>query len=199
MTTRRGSSPDTPDASAPAATATLWQTPQASPPASRPPVAPGATRAAILASRRIPAAAMVVVYLAALGAFVGIVAVRGGPSVGDAYGVTKPATALADGDLGAAAKDAVLPQPPGYALLASPFIVVFRPLIGASEWCDGRVPPVTRLLLPWCAPTQLAGHRWYRSQAVLGILAWVVMALGAVRLLREIGRASCRERVWIPV
>jgi len=140
-----------------------------------------------LAPRRIPTAAMAVVYLAALGAFVGIVAVRGGPSVGDAYGVTKPATALADGDLGAAAKAAVLPQPPGYALLTSPFIVVFRPLIGASEWCDGRVPPVTRLLLPWCAPAQLAGHRWYRSQAVLGILAWVVMALGAVRLLRAAG------------
>ncbi len=130
---------------------------------------------------------MVVVYLAALGAFVGIVAVRGGPSVGDAYGVTKPATALADGDLAAAAKASVLPQPPGYVLLTSPFVLVFRPLLGASEWCDGRVPPVTRAFLPWCAPEQLATHRWYRSQAVLGILAWVVMVLGCVRLLRVAG------------
>ena len=63
---------------------------------------------------------MVVVYLAALGTFIGIVALRGGPSVGDAYGVTKPATALADGDLHAAAHESVLPQPPGYALLTSP-------------------------------------------------------------------------------
>lgn len=137
--------------------------------------------------RRVPMVVMVVVYLAALGAFVGIVAARGGPSVGDAYGVTKPATALADGDLSGAAHDAVLPQPPGYALLTSPFIVVFRPLIGNSEWCDARVAPVTRYFLPWCAPAQLATHRWYRSQAVLGILAWIVLALGCIRLLRAAG------------
>ena len=127
---------------------------------------------------RIPTAVMVVVYLAALGAFVGIVAVRGGPSVGDAYGVTKPATALADGDLHAAAHDSVLPQPPGYALLTSPLVLAFRPLIGSPNWCDARVAPVTRFFLPWCAPAQLATHHWYRSQAVLGLLAWIVLALG---------------------
>ena len=91
------------------------------------------------ARRRLPTAALVVVYLCALGTFIGIVALRGGPSVGDAYGVTKPATALADGDLHGAAKDSVLPQPPGYALLASPFVLAFRPLIGSPTWCDGRV------------------------------------------------------------
>jgi len=130
---------------------------------------------------------MVVVYLAALGAFVGIVTVRGGPSVGDALGVTKPATALADGDLHAAARDSVLPQPPGYALLTSPLVLAFRPLIGSPTWCDARVAPVTRFFLPWCAPAQLATHRWYRSQAVLGFLAWVVLALGCIRLLRVAG------------
>jgi hypothetical protein len=130
---------------------------------------------------------MIVVYLAALGVFVGIVGLRGGPSVGDAYGVTKPATALADGDLHGAAHDAVLPQPPGYALLSSPFVLAFRPLIGSPTWCDARVPPVTRYFLPWCAPAQLSTHRWYRSQAVLGLLAWVVLAFGAVRLLRVAG------------
>jgi hypothetical protein len=130
---------------------------------------------------------MVVIYLAALGTFVGIVALRGGPSVGDAYGVTKPATALADGDLHAAAKDSMLPQPPGYALLSSPFVLVLRPLIGSPTWCDGRVPTVTRLLLPWCAPDQLATHRWYRSQAVLGLLAWLVLVFGCVSLLRVSG------------
>ncbi len=130
---------------------------------------------------------MVVVYLAALGAFVGIVTIRGGASVGDALGVTKPATALADGDLHAAARDSVLPQPPGYALLTSPLVLAFRPLIGSPTWCDARVAPVTRFFLPWCAPTQLATHRWYRSQAVLGFLAWVVLALGCIRLLRVAG------------
>ncbi len=136
---------------------------------------------------RIPTAAMVVVYLAALGVFVGIVGLRGGPSVGDAYGVTKPATALADGDLHAAARDSVLPQPPGYALLTSPLVLTFRPIIGSPTWCDARVPAVTRAFLPWCAPAQLATHRWYRSQAVLGLLAWMVLAFGGIRLLRVAG------------
>lgn len=140
-----------------------------------------------LAGGRLPTLVMVVVYLAALGAFVGIVTVRGGPSVGDAYGVTKPATALADGDLHGAAHDSVLPQPPGYALLSAPFVLVLRPIIGSPTWCDARVPPVTRLFLPWCKPSQLATHHWYRSQAVLGLLAWVVFALGCTRLLRTAG------------
>ncbi len=131
--------------------------------------------------------ALVVVYLAALGVFVGIVGLRGGPSVGDAYGVTKPATALANGDLGAAAHDAVLPQPPGYALLTSPLVLALRPLIGSPTWCDAQVPAVTRVFLPWCAPAQLATHRWYRSQAVLGLVAWLVLVAGSVGLLRAAG------------
>jgi len=188
VTARRGSSPGASDAAARVPTTTLWRSPQGSPRAQGPPGTDGASPLGpTRAIRRVPVAATVAVYLAALGAFVGIVAVRGGPSVGDAYGVTKPATALADGDLTAAANAAVLPQPPGYALLSAPFVVVFRPLIGADEWCDGRVPPVTRVFLPWCAPAQLATHHWYRSQAVLGILAWVVLALGCVRLLRAAG------------
>jgi hypothetical protein len=156
-------------------------TPVSTAPGSRPAPRRGLT------SGRLPNAAMVVVYLAALGVFVGIVGFRGGPSVGDAYGVTKPATSIADGHLHAAAHEALLPQPPGYALLTSPFVLAFRPLIGSPTWCDARVPPVTRAFLPWCAPAQLATHRWYRSQAVLGFLAWLVLMFGAVRLLRVSG------------
>ena len=155
---------------------------------------PGPTHSPRRAGGRIPTAVMVLIYLAALGAFVGIVTTRGGPSVDDAYGVTKPASALADGDLRAAAHDSVLPQPPGYALLTSPFVLALRPLIGSSAWCDARVPPVTRLFLPWCKPAQLATHHWYRSQAVLGILAWIVLAWGCVLLLRAAGRAEAPPR-----
>jgi hypothetical protein len=101
--------------------------------------------------------------------------------------VTKPATALANGALGAAAHDAVLPQPPGYALLTSPLVLALRPLIGSPTWCDAQVPAVTRVFLPWCAPAQLATHRWYRSQAVLGLVAWLVLVAGSVGLLRAAG------------
>ena len=146
---------------------------------------PGSSRA-----RRLPNAAMVVVYLAALGVFVGIVGFRGGPSVGDAYGVTKPATAIADGHLHAAAHEAVLPQPPGYALLS----VTFRPRLPTAH----RIAHVVRRtraardarFLPWCAPGQLATHRWYRSQAVLGFLAWLVLVVGAVGSYGRRGRVA---------
>ena len=140
--TPRGSTPRTEDDAAPSAGDQLWSSSRrpAGQDAERGlPDGPGVRRG--LAGRRVPVAALVVVYIAALGTFVGIVGVRGGPSVGDAYGVTKPATALADGDLGAAAKASVLPQPPGYALLTSPFVLALRPLIGSPTWCDARVPP----------------------------------------------------------
>jgi hypothetical protein len=127
------------------------------------------------------------VYLAGLAAFVTIVTVRGGPSLDDAYAVTRPAAALAHGDLTAAANESVLPQPPGYALLTSPLVLALRPLIGAPTWCDVGVAPVTRLFLSQCAPHELASHRWPRSQGVLGILAWVVLAAGCLRLLRAAG------------
>ena len=61
------------------------------------------------------------------------------------------------------------------------------------------MPPVTRVFLPWCAPTQLATHHWYRSQAVLGILAWVVLALGCVRLLRVAGAGGGLAEVLLVV
>jgi hypothetical protein len=140
-----------------------------------------------LAARPVARRTRIAVYALALTSFVGIVAVRGGPSLGDAYGVTAPTTALANGDLHAAAKASILPQPPGYAWLAAPFVVVLRPVLGTPTWCDGRAPTVVRPLIPWCARDQLASHRWFRSQALLGLLAWVVMVAGCVRLLRVAG------------
>jgi hypothetical protein len=131
--------------------------------------------------------------------FLVIVAVRGGPSVDDAYGVTKPTTAIADGDLRAAARDSVLPQPPGYALLASPLVVALRPVVGSATWCDAGVAPVTRLVLPQCHPGQLSSHRWYRSQALLGVLAWLVLAIGAVRLVRAAGAGGLAELLLLAV
>jgi len=143
--------------------------------------------------RRLSVGATIALYGAGLAVFVGIVAMRGGPSVEDAFGVTRPTTAIADGHLAEAARLEVLPQPPGYALLASPFVLGLRPLIGSPTWCDAQVAPVTRRFLSWCAPDQLATHRWYRSQAVLGLLAWLVLAVGAARLLRGAGAGGGAE------
>jgi len=147
----------------------------------------------------LPLATLALVVVAGFAVFLAIVTVRGGPSVGDAYGVTKPATAIADGELSAAAHDQELPQPAGYALLTSPFVVALRPLVGTPTWCDAQVGPVTRVFLPQCAPAQLAGHRWYRSQGLLGVLAWLVLAVGAVRLLRATGAGEAAEALLVLV
>ena len=127
------------------------------------------------------------VYLFALSLFVGIVSLRGGPAVDDAFGVTRPATALANGDLAAAAQASVLPQPPGYALLSAPFVAALGSVVGSPTWCDDQVPAVVRALWKPCAVHEIAHQHWYRSQALLGILAWVVLAAGAVSLLRAAG------------
>jgi len=127
------------------------------------------------------------VYLFALGLFVGIVSLRGGPAVDDAFGVTRPAAALASGDLAAAARASILPQPPGYALLSAPFVAALPSVVGSPTWCDDQVPAVVRALWKPCAVHEIAHQHWYRSQALLGLLAWVVLAVGAVWLLRAAG------------
>ena len=137
--------------------------------------------------RRVPARVLVVVYLVALAGFVGAVVARGGPSIGDAYGVTKPAAALANGDLHAAAHLSVLPQPPGYVELSAPFIAAFGPWLGKPVWCDGRIPVLVTKLFGLCTADQLPSHRWYESQALLSVLAWMVLVLGGVWLLRATG------------
>jgi len=152
----------------------------------RPTNAPTATTPAP-GRRAVRAGVLLAVYLAALAVFVGVVAVRGGPSLGDAYGVTRPTAALAQGDLGAAAHLSVLPQPPGYVYLASPFVAALRPVVGATTWCDARVPALVRVFMGQCTARQLAAHRWYRSQALLGVLAWLVLAAGCASLLRAAG------------
>jgi len=103
--------------------------------------------------------------LAAVGVFVAIVAVRGGPALDDAYGVVRPTTALSHGDLTAAARAEVLPQPPGYALVAAPVVAALRPLVGAPAWCDGQVPSALRSFVPACRkPPQRPRFRVIRAR-----------------------------------
>jgi hypothetical protein len=148
-------------------------------------------------ARRLRPAVLVSVYVIALAGFVGTVVVRGGPSLGDAFGVVRPTTALSTGDLHRAAEQSVLPQPPGYALLAAPLVVAFRPLIGTPTWCDARVPGLLKLLVNECRANELASHRWYRSQAVLAIVAWAVLATGCVLLLRAAGAGGGVGEVFL--
>jgi hypothetical protein len=132
-----------------------------------------------------------------------IIFVRGGPNPAetDAHAITFPTTAISHGDLGAAERETVVPDPPGYPLLMAPLVVAFRPWIGSPRWCDDKpIPEILKapgaaffrsILMP-CAPQRVTDRAkpppiWYRSQAVLALLGWIVLAVGAVMLLRSAG------------
>ena len=153
-------------------------------------------------TRRLVSLAML---LAAACCFVGIVAIRHGPSGGqDTAPLTAVTTALADSDLRVAASVTALPDPPGYPLLVAPFVAVLRGTVGAPAWCTpadrvgvpgrDRAQAVARAIadgISVCgmAPAEGAPELppWYRSQGVLGVASWLVLALGALALLRAGG------------
>jgi hypothetical protein len=135
--------------------------------------------------------------------FLGIIFVRGGPNPAetDAHAVTFPTTAISHGDLRLAEEQTYVPNPPGYPLLMAPVVTVLRPWIGSPRWCDDKAIPAVlrgpgaayyrRILTPCSPALAVAGTprypKWYRSQALLVVGAWVVLMAGAVLLLRAAG------------
>ena len=138
--------------------------------------------------------------------FVAIVIVRQGPPPGgDTVPLTTVTSDLASGHLQAAAGDDSLPNPPGYALVASPLVAAFPSLVGSPTWCTtaSRAASLPRRPLSRNDPNLAADAGecgssarrdagvvgaglppWYRAQGVLGLLAWLVLALGSLALLR---------------
>ncbi len=156
-----------------------------------------------LDSKPIPPRLRLVVHAGACAVFVIVIFVRGGPNPAetDAHAITFPTTDISHGDLRAAERQTLVPDPPGYPLLMAPLVAAFRPWIGAPRWCDDKpIPAILRapgaaffrsILMP-CATQRLTDHGkplpiWYRSQAVLALLGWIVLAVGAVMLLRASG------------
>ncbi len=154
-------------------------------------------------SRPIPIPLRVVCYGGACAVFVLIIFLRGGPDPAetDAHAVTFPTTAISHGDLRTAERDTLVPNPPGYPLAMAPVLIALRPWIGSPRWCDDKpIPAILRTVaasyfeavLGPCTARHGGDHGkpypiWYRSQAALAILAWVVLAVGAVMLLRSTG------------
>ena len=154
-------------------------------------------------SKPFPNAVRFVVYMGACGLFVAILFVRGGPNPAetDAHAVTFPTTAISHGDLAQAERDTLVPNPPGYPLLTAPLVIALRPWIGSPRWCDDKpVPAILRRIgdayflsiLGPCTAKHGGDHGkpfpiWYRSQAALAILGWVVLCAGAVMLLGSTG------------
>jgi hypothetical protein len=162
----------------------------------------------------------VLLLLATAACYVGIIVIRQGPpSGGDTIGLTAVTSELSSGHLHTAAANDSLPNPPGYSLLISPLVAAFPPLASAS-WCTtatraagmrpATVPsndPAYALQVSECG----AGHRlangqigpslppWYRSQGVLGLLAWLVLALGCLALLSAAGVQSLGARAGVLV
>jgi len=158
--------------------------------------------------RRVATVALVA---AAACCFVGVVAVRHGPAGGrDTAPLTAVTTALADGDLRVAASIDALPNPPGYPLLAAPFVAALRGPVGAATWCvpegrfgapgparDRAVARAVATAVPVCGVDGAGGAPalppWWRSQGVLGVASWLVLAAGALAVLRA-GRADTLAR-----
>jgi hypothetical protein len=148
-----------------------------------------------------------VLLVAATACFVAIVSLRQGPpSVGDTVPLTSVTTDLSLGRLHAAAAQDSLPNPPGYALLVSPLVAAFRSEVGSPAWCTpGSGTAASSSVAVYavrpavatgdrCGPVPLADGavgpglpRWFRAQGVLGLLAWLAMAVGALALLRASG------------
>ncbi len=152
--------------------------------------------------RRLIGLALLVV---AAGCYVGVVAVRQGPPpAGDTLPLTAVSTAVADGQLRAAAAVSSLPNPPGYALWTAPLVAAFPTWVGAPIWCTtpGRAAALRRTAVgpagvgavpvdvDECGVTGTDLPPWYRSQGVLGVASWLVMAFGALALLRASGAGS---------
>lgn len=143
--------------------------------------------------------ATLLMLLAAAACYVAIVAVRHGPTpTGDTPPLTSVTSDLSLGDLGEAAANASLPNPPGYPLLAAPMVAGLRSLVGSPVWCTMQThatPPVPPGpgsgigALGLCG-TAGAAPPWYRSQGLLGVLSWLVLAVGSLLLLRATGADS---------
>ena len=154
-------------------------------------------------SRPLPASWRAAFYAGACVVFVCILFVRNGPnpSETDAHAVTLPTTAISHGDLRAAEHDTLVPNPPGYPLLMTPFVIALRPWIGSPRWCDDKPVPALlqepanvffRSILAPCGTPQAVRNgtplpHWYRSQALLAITGWIVLVGGAVLVMRSAG------------
>ena len=64
-----------------------------------------------------------------------VVARQGPPPGGDTTPLTEVTSAVASGQLHGAASNDGLPNPPGYPLLASPFVAGLPSLVGSPSWC----------------------------------------------------------------
>jgi hypothetical protein len=135
--------------------------------------------------------------VAAAACYVAIVVARQGPPPGgDTTALTEVTSAVAAGQLHAAAANDGLPNPPGYPLLASPLVAAFPSLAGSPTWCltPNRAAGLRQESSYAADPTfgtdvdecgsGASGPQWYRAQGLLGVLAWLVLAGGGWSLLR---------------
>jgi hypothetical protein len=156
-------------------------------------------------------AVTLLLLIVAAGCYLGIVAARSGPPPGgDTVPLTAVTSALADGDLRVAASVGSLPNPPGYPLLASPFVAAFPSVVGSPTWCTPSAkvhPPSTGAPRASAAPRGVdecgsaavaaALPPWYRAQGILGVASWLVLAIGALTLLRAAGAASAGRQAGL--
>src|SRR5580692_5757479 len=138
-----------------------------------------------------------VLLFGAAACYVAIVVARQGPPPGgDTTPLTEVTSAVAAGQLHSAASNDGLPNPPGYPLLAAPFVAGFGSLVGSPAWCltpnrtvglheesSYATDPTFAADIDECG-SGTSDPEWYRAQGLLGVLGWLVLAGGAWSLLR---------------
>jgi hypothetical protein len=138
-----------------------------------------------------------VLLFGAAACYVAIVVARQGPPPGgDTTPLTEVTSAVAAGQLHSAASNDGLPNPPGYPLLAAPFVAGFGSLVGSPAWCltpnrtvglheesSYATDPTFAADVDECG-SGTSDPEWYRAQGLLGVLGWLVLAGGAWSLLR---------------
>ncbi len=145
-------------------------------------------------------------WLVATATFIGLTALLGGPTEGDASESLYSTWAIAHGRFACAFPPATHHHFPAYAQ-PGPFVAPLYPLLsgalGAITRIGHGVPfPSVTALGPHCSTSSLAIYHWAVSSGAalptvrLGYLSWIVLMAGVIALLRACGRGRCG---WEPV
>ncbi len=145
-------------------------------------------------------------WLSATAVFVGLTALLGGPSEGDASQSLYSTWANAHGRFACAFPPTTHHHFTSYAQ-PGPFVAPLYPLLSGALGAITRIGhavsfPSSTALGPHCSTSSLAIYHWAVSSGAalptvrLGYLSWIVLMAGVVSLVRACGRGRCG---WEPV
>jgi Glycosyltransferase family 87 len=145
-------------------------------------------------------------WLGATATFIGLTALLGGPTEGDAGESLYSTWAIAHGRFACSFPPATHHHFVSYAQ-PGPFVAPLYPLLSGAVGAVTRIGhavsfPSATALGPHCSTSSLAIYHWAANSGAalptvrLGYLSWIVLMAGVVALVRACGRGRCG---WEPV